>query len=87
MHIWNIRFIRDVNDWELEAVDSLMETLYSNMLNSVGPNTLRWNLNGNGRFNVRSYYESMRFCEGLLISFSLGRAFGVLKDPKTSCIL
>ena len=38
-------------------MDSLMETLYSNMPSRAGLDRLRWSLNGNGRFNIRSYYK------------------------------
>ena len=45
---WNIRFISDVNDWELVSVDS-------NIPSSEGPAFIWLTLNGNGRFDVHSH--------------------------------
>lgn len=52
---WNIRFIHDFNDRDLELMVSFIDILYSKIPKILGPDRMRWRLNGNGRFDVWSY--------------------------------
>ena len=54
---WNLQFQRAPYDWELEAIGSLFELLYSCMPRGVGEDKLSWKLTPNGVFDVRSFYN------------------------------
>ena len=54
----NVRFNRDFNDSELESIDSF-DILYSYIPRPEGPGRMRWMLNGHGKFDLRSYYETL----------------------------
>jgi hypothetical protein len=58
--VWNVSFRRDFNDWELDSV-----VMFLNLIESKAP--LRevedgswWHLRQNGRFDIRSFYDSIR---------------------------
>jgi hypothetical protein len=53
---WNLQFIGDFHDWELE---DMMDILYSRQI-SEGNNCVYWKLDGKGRFSVQPYYECLR---------------------------
>lgn len=57
---WKICFRRAFNDWELDYVDLLFDTLYTNIPREEGQD--RWNksLNGNCQLDVRSNYKDLR---------------------------
>ena len=57
---WNVRFYRDFHDNELEAAFSFLEFIQSQILRGVGSDTSHWCLNGNGKFDTRSYYNNIR---------------------------
>ena len=54
---WNLQFRRAPYDWELEAIGSLFELLYSCMPRGGGEDKLSWKLTPNGVFDVRSFYN------------------------------
>ena len=53
---WDVQWIKQFNDWELDGVASMLGLLYSCLPRSLGPDRLGWNLRGIGVFDVRSYY-------------------------------
>ena len=53
---WNVRFVSWFNDWEPESVQSFFDILYSNIPSRAVHDRLR----GNGKFDVKSYYEVIR---------------------------
>jgi hypothetical protein len=57
---WNVHFVRNFNDWEVEGVASFFELLHSHTSFKEGGDGLRWRLTGNGIFNIRSYYLALR---------------------------
>ncbi len=46
----------DFNYWELEQIDSVFDTLYSNIPSGESPDRL----SGNGNLDDRSYYEALQ---------------------------
>ena len=57
---WNVNFVRNFNDWEMEGVISFFGLLHSRSSFKVGGDGLRWRLKGNGMFNICSYYTALR---------------------------
>jgi hypothetical protein len=58
--IWNITFVRNFNDWEVERVASFFECLHSHDSFRHGVDCLRWRLKGDGVFDIRSFYSALR---------------------------
>ena len=58
--IWNLIFYRDFHKMELEATVSFLEFIQSRIPRGVGSDTSHWYLNGNGKFDTRSYYNNIR---------------------------
>uniref|UniRef100_A0A2N9EMD6 Reverse transcriptase zinc-binding domain-containing protein n=1 Tax=Fagus sylvatica TaxID=28930 RepID=A0A2N9EMD6_FAGSY len=56
---WDIRFSRNVHDWELESLSSFMELIYSIALKGEGDNKLGWRHNPNKGFSVKEYYRCL----------------------------
>lgn len=54
---WDIEFSRPFQDWELVAVSSFMELLYSCSIRWGSPDSLRWRQSHRKPFTVRSYYS------------------------------
>jgi hypothetical protein len=52
---WNVRFLWDFHDWELDSVTSFLDFIYSHLPKGVGPDTWSWSLQGSGEFEVRSF--------------------------------
>ena len=57
---WNVRLLRDPNDWELGVVDELLRTLGSNLPQSKNKDRMRWKLTKNGDFDIHSFYNKLR---------------------------
>ena len=57
---WNLRFHRDFHEKELEATFSFLECIQSRIPRGGGSDTSHWCLNGNGKFDIRSYYNNSR---------------------------
>lgn len=58
--VWNLRFYRDFHDWEQEAVFSFLDFIQSRIPRGVGCDSLCWCINGNGKFDTRSYYHEIQ---------------------------
>ena len=67
---WDLRFSRNVHDWELESLSNFMELIYSIPLKGEGEDRLGWRRNLNKGFSVKEYYRY------LSMTFSLGKVFG-----------
>ena len=73
---WNVRLLRDPNDWELGVVDELLRTLRSNLPQFENEDCMRWKLTKNGDFDTHLFIISYEV--PCLLSF-LGNVFGRLK--------
>ena len=77
---WNVTFIRDFNDWEVEVVVAFFQFRHShtvpNAAPTANPDSLRWKLCKDGAFASRSFYYALS--DRLGVSF-LWKAFGWLK--------
>ena len=56
---WNPKFIRQLNDWELEEVDILFERLYDHSISMDTEDLEEWVDTKSGIFSVRSFYSSL----------------------------
>ena len=57
--IWILRFYRNFHERELEAAFTSLEFIQSRIHRGVGSDTSHWCLNGNGKFDTRSYYNNI----------------------------
>ena len=57
---WNVNFLCNFNDWELEGLTSLFQTLHSHSSFKTGGDGLRWRLKGNGIFDISSFYTALQ---------------------------
>jgi hypothetical protein len=55
---WTFSFLRPLNNWEVEDLASFYSLLYSYKLGG-GVDKIWWVLNRNGKFKVRSFYNSL----------------------------
>ena len=58
--VWNLRFQREFNDWELATSYSLLHFIQSRIPRGGGCDRLCWDLNGNGKFDTWSFYHKIR---------------------------
>ena len=60
---WNITFVRDFNDWEVDVVAEFFQFLHSHMVPITAPNVapdgLRWKPCKDGVFASRSFYYAL----------------------------
>ena len=56
---WNLRFYRNFHERELEAAFSFQDFIQSRILRGIGCNSPHWCLNGNGKFEIRSFYDKI----------------------------
>ena len=52
---WNLRFYRDFHERELEAAFSFLDFIQSRIPRGIGCDCPHWCLNGNGKFDIRSF--------------------------------
>ena len=57
--VWSLRFYRKFNDWELAASYSLLHFIQTRIPRGGGCNRLCWDLNGSGKFDIRSFYHKI----------------------------
>ena len=60
VRVWNLRFYRAFEDWELAASYSLFQLIHPRIPRGDRRDTLRWRLKGDGKFDTRSYYHEIR---------------------------
>ena len=53
--VWNITFIRDFNDWEVEEVLAFFNFIHSRIPTIVDPDSMHWKLRQHGRFDAKSF--------------------------------
>ncbi|RVW56866.1 hypothetical protein CK203_078579 [Vitis vinifera] len=53
---WNLRFIRDFNDWELDVVGELLQVLRSQRI-TLEEDSVSWKGGKNGKFGVKKAYN------------------------------
>ena len=53
---WNLRFIRDFNDWELDVVGELLQVLRSQRI-TLEEDSVSWKGGKNGKFGVKKAYS------------------------------
>ena len=58
--MWNLRFYREFNNWELAASYSFLHLIRSRVPRGGGGDSLCWSLNGSGKFDTRSFYHMIR---------------------------
>ena len=58
--MWNSRFYRDFNDWELAVSYSFLHLIQSRVLRGGGGDSLCWSLNRSGKIDTRSFYHKIR---------------------------
>jgi hypothetical protein len=77
-HQWNVSFIRDAHDWEVDVFASFFNLLYSFRLRQGGEDKLRWDPPREGCLTLDLSITSLY----LMIALpSLGRVFGRNKVP------
>ena len=54
--MWDLRFYRAFEDWELAASYSLLQFIQPCIPQSDKRDTLCWRLKGDGKFESRSFY-------------------------------
>jgi hypothetical protein len=64
--IWNLNFTRHAQDWELEAVSSFLELLYSSSAKGHGEDRMCWKGHSKDGFQVKNYYNILLPTAGLL---------------------
>uniref|UniRef100_A0A2N9GHA4 Reverse transcriptase domain-containing protein n=1 Tax=Fagus sylvatica TaxID=28930 RepID=A0A2N9GHA4_FAGSY len=57
--IWNLAFVRDFNDWEVEEVLAFFNFIHSKIPAALALNSMRWKLRQNGEFDVKSFYHAL----------------------------
>ena len=58
--IWDVRFSRDLNDWEMDEGLHFLRILGANTPPLDVGDRMRWKLKPNGNFDIRSYYNKLR---------------------------
>uniref|UniRef100_A0A2N9IJT9 Protein-lysine N-methyltransferase FSB_LOCUS52282 n=1 Tax=Fagus sylvatica TaxID=28930 RepID=A0A2N9IJT9_FAGSY len=56
---WDINFLRNIQDWELEPLCSFMDVIYSLQIDGSGVDKLCWNGSKSLGFTVKSYYRCL----------------------------
>ena len=59
MRVWDLRFYRAFEDWELAASYFLFQLIQTRIPRGDRSDTLCWRLKGNGMFDTRSYYHAI----------------------------
>ena len=54
---WNITFLRSLNEWQEEDMDSLLGFLANTNIVFQGEDDIHWSHNSSGQFTVKSYCE------------------------------
>ena len=58
--IWNVRFVWDFNDWEMDEGRHFLRILGATTPSMDVGDRLRWKLKPNGDFDIQSYYNKLR---------------------------
>ena len=60
IRVWDLRFYRAFEDWELAASFSLFQFIHPRIPRGDRRDTLCWRLKGNGKLDTRSYYHALQ---------------------------
>ena len=60
IRVWDLRFYRAFEDWELAASYSLLQFIQTSIPWGDRRDTLWWRLKGDGKFDTRSYYQAIQ---------------------------
>ena len=60
IRVWDLRFYKAFEDWELAASFSLLQFIQPRIPRGDRRDTLCWHLKGNGKFDTRSYYHAIQ---------------------------
>ena len=60
VRVWDLRFFRAFEDWELAASYSLLQFIQPRIPRGDRSDTLCWRLKGDGMFDTWSYYQAIR---------------------------
>ena len=74
-----MRFYRDFHEWELEAAFLFLDFIQSWISRGIGSDSPHWCLNGNGKFDIRSFYNKIR---GTSLSSFPWKGISKVKVPK-----
>ena len=64
--VWDVRFFKAFEDWELAASYSLLHLIHPRTPRGDRRDTLQWQLKGDGKFDTRSYYQDIQGNPNLL---------------------
>jgi hypothetical protein len=64
---WDLNFTRNAQDWELKAVSSFLELLYSSSAKGHGEDRMCWRGSSKDGFLVKNYYKILLPTAGLLV--------------------
>uniref|UniRef100_A0A2N9HC79 Reverse transcriptase domain-containing protein n=1 Tax=Fagus sylvatica TaxID=28930 RepID=A0A2N9HC79_FAGSY len=64
---WVLNFTRHVQDWELEAVSSFLELLYSSSAQGHGEDRMCWRGSSKEDYQVKNYYKHLLPSAGVLV--------------------
>ena len=57
--VWNLTFIRDFNDWEVEEVIAFFTFIHSKTPVNDDQDAMRWKIRHHGNFDAKSFYYSL----------------------------
>ena len=57
---WDVRFFRNFHEREFEAVFSFLDLFQAQIPRGIGCDRPHWCLNGNGKFDTRSFYHKIK---------------------------
>ena len=60
VRVWDLRFYRAFEDWELAASYSLLQFIQPRIPQGDRRDSLCWRLKGDGKFDTRSYYQAIQ---------------------------
>jgi hypothetical protein len=61
---WNVSFVREAHDWEVNVFASFFQVLHSAMVSSDRADRLWWVSFKKGLFKVKSFFSSLACSEG-----------------------
>jgi hypothetical protein len=79
---WQVTFLRNFNDWELDNVASFLGLLQNHCPSRVVEDGLWWSLKNSGIFDVRSRYSSFRESPSLIFPW---KCIWRTKAPRRAC--
>ena len=59
IRVWNLKFYKAFEDWELAASYSLLQLIQTRIPWGDRRDSLYWQLKGDGKFDTRSYYHAI----------------------------